>query len=45
MSGIPLLEIKEGKGRMIASEMETNLGYKDPIAARLLVNLLQELLK
>lgn len=43
MSGTPLLEIKEGKGRMIASEMETNMGNQDPIAAKLLINLLQDL--
>jgi hypothetical protein len=45
MSGIPLLEIEEGKGRLIASEMETNMGNEDPIAAKLLSNILQELLK
>lgn len=45
MSGIPLMEIKEKKGRLIASEMETNEGDKDPIAAKLLLNLIGELLK
>ncbi len=45
MSGIPLMEIKEKKGRLIASEMETNEGDKDPIAAKLLLNLINELLK
>jgi hypothetical protein len=45
MSGIPLMEIKEKKGRLIASEMETNNGDKDPIAAKLLLNLIHELLK
>jgi hypothetical protein len=45
MSGIPLMEIKEKKGRLIASEMETNEGDKDPVAARLLLNLIDELLK
>ena len=45
MSGIPLLEIKQQKGRLIASEMETNVGDKDPIAAKLLINLIQDLLE
>jgi hypothetical protein len=45
MSGIPLLEIKEKKGILIASEMETNMGTKDPIAAKLLINMIAELLK
>lgn len=45
MSGIPLMEIKDKKGRLIASEMETNEGLKDPIAAKLLLNLIKELLK
>jgi len=45
MSGIPLMEIKQKKGRLIASEMETNNGDKDPVAARLLFNLIKELLQ
>jgi hypothetical protein len=45
MSGIPLMEIKEKKGRMIASEMETNMGIEDPVAARLFLNLIKNLLK
>jgi len=45
MSGTPLLEIREGKGRIIASEMETNMGVKDPVAAKLLINMIHELLK
>ncbi len=45
MSGIPLMEISEKQGRIIASEMEINMGNNDPIAARLLINLINELLK
>jgi hypothetical protein len=45
MSGIPLLEIKEKKGLLIASEMEVNMGDKDPIAGKLLVNIIEYLLK
>ncbi len=45
MSGIPLMELREQKGRLIASEMETNEGDKDPVAAKLLLNLINELLK
>lgn len=44
MSGIPLLEIKEKKRRIIASEMELNKGIKDPIAAKLLWNIIYDLL-
>jgi hypothetical protein len=45
MSGIPLLEIQHKKGRLIASEMETNQGAVDPIAGKVFVNLLRSLLK
>jgi len=44
MSGIPLLEIKVKNGRMISSEMELNMADKDPIAAKLLVNIITDLL-
>jgi hypothetical protein len=43
MSGIPLLEVKEKKGILIASEMELNQGTVDPIAGKMMVNLLQYL--
>jgi hypothetical protein len=45
MSGIPLLEISEDKGHLIASEMEVNRAIKDPIAAKLLVNMIAYLLE
>lgn len=45
MSGVPLIEIQEKKGRLIASEMETNQGIKDPIAAKLFLNMIIDLLK
>ena len=41
MSGIPLMEIAIGKGKIIACEMEVNSGAKDPIAAKLLGNLIE----
>ncbi len=44
MSGIPLLEIEEQKGTIIASEMELNQAVKDPIAAKLLMNIIEYLL-
>ncbi|MDN5202145.1 hypothetical protein QQ008_12245 [Fulvivirgaceae bacterium BMA10] len=44
MSGTPLLEVKEKKGTLIASEMEVNMGIKDPVAARLLTNMINTLL-
>ena len=40
MSGSPLIEIKENKGIIVASEMELNMATKDPIAAKLLLNLI-----
>ncbi|MCT4648242.1 MAG: hypothetical protein N4A74_24860 [Carboxylicivirga sp.] len=45
MSGIPLLQVTEGEGTLIASEMELNQGTKDPIAAKLMVNLIKYLVK
>lgn len=43
MSGSPLLEINIGKGKIIASEMMLNASTKDPIAAKLLSNLISYL--
>ncbi|BDD11050.1 beta-galactosidase [Fulvitalea axinellae] len=43
MSGSPLVEIKVGLGRVVASEMELNSADKDPVAAKLLVNLIKNL--
>lgn len=40
MTGYPLVEFEEGKGKIIASEMELNQAEKDPVAARLLFNIL-----
>lgn len=45
MSGTPLLKIKEKDGTIIASEMELNMGVKDPIAAKLFLNIIYDLLK
>ena len=44
MNGTPLIELKDKKGVLIASEMEVNMGDKDPVAAKLLVNLINSLL-
>jgi hypothetical protein len=35
-----LLEIRQGKGRLLASEMSLEAGANDPIARRLLMNAL-----
>jgi hypothetical protein len=43
MSGTPLVEVN-CKGPLVASELELNRGVKDPIAAKLFVNLLEYLL-
>ncbi len=43
MSGTPLLKVQEGRGIVIGSEMETNQGINDPVAARLLRNLIETL--
>jgi len=45
MSGAPLVHFKVGKGTIIASEMELNIGWKDPVAAKVLGNLINMLLK
>ncbi|MEC3908239.1 sugar-binding domain-containing protein [Tamlana sp. 2201CG12-4] len=45
MRGTPLLQVKENQGTLIASEMEVNMGDKDPVAARLLVNLIYSLIE
>ena len=39
-SGSPLVEIRFGAGRLMASEMECELGKTDPIARRLLSNII-----
>jgi len=43
ISGTPLLEIKSGKGRLLASELSLEAGLFDPIARRLLINAIQSL--
>jgi hypothetical protein len=43
MNGVPLAEIQT-HGTIIASELELNAGVKDPVAARIFVNLLSYLL-
>ncbi len=45
MSGSPLIELNVGKGKLIASEMELNTGNKNPIAARLLKNIIEYLVE
>jgi hypothetical protein len=45
MSGTPLIEVTERNGRLIASEMEVNRGVEDPVAAKLMSNLIIELLR
>jgi hypothetical protein len=40
-SGTPLLEIKDGKGRIIASEMRLSAAKDDPIAGKLLSNIIK----
>ena len=44
MSGSPLVEFTVGNGKIIASEMDVNVGYSDPIAGKLLMNLIDMLL-
>lgn len=39
LGGSPLFEIELGKGRLLVSEMATEAGTRDPIAARVLVNI------
>lgn len=45
MSGSPLAEIKVKKSKIITSEMELNQSAKDPVAAKLLVNIIKYLLE
>jgi beta-galactosidase len=45
LSGSPLVEIRLGQGRILASEMELKAAPNDPIARRLLVNMIQSLQK
>jgi hypothetical protein len=40
ISGTPLVEIRLGRGRVIASEMALEAGQDDPIARRLLLNVI-----
>ncbi|HTB85413.1 MAG TPA: glycoside hydrolase family 2 TIM barrel-domain containing protein [Candidatus Sulfotelmatobacter sp.] len=42
-SGAPLVELQIGKGRLIASELNLEAGRSDPIARRLLMNLIHYL--
>ena len=41
ISGTPLVEIRIGAGRLLASEMECESGKTDPVAQRLLSNMIQ----
>ena len=45
MRGLTLLQIKDGKGTAIVSTMCTEKADTDPIAGKLLVNMIDELLK
>ena len=40
IGGTPLVELRLGKGRVLASEMNLESGQDDPIARRLLVNII-----
>ncbi len=44
-SGVPLVEMDLGKGRVVASEMTLEAAPSDPIARRLLGNLLHLLMR
>ena len=43
MKGSPLVEVQD-RGTLVASELELNTGVKDPVAAKVFVNLLEYLL-
>jgi beta-galactosidase len=45
MNGVPLVEIDNNGGKLIASELELNSGVKDPVAAKVFVNILTYLLE
>jgi hypothetical protein len=45
LSGSPLVEVQSGKGRLISSEMALESGGNDPVARRLLCNILSYLQK
>ncbi len=45
MNGVPLVEMQHQGGKLIASELELNSGVKDPVAARVFVNILTYLLE
>jgi hypothetical protein len=42
-SGTPLVQLNDGKGKVIASEMMLFEALQDPIAGRLLANLIKTL--
>jgi hypothetical protein len=44
MSGSPLVKFIIGKGTIVASEMELNIATRDPIAGKILANLIEMLL-
>ena len=43
ISGTPLIEVRSGRGLLIGCEMMLEAADRDPIAARLLTNLLKRL--
>ena len=43
ISGTPLIEVRSGRGLLISCEMMLEAADRDPIAARLLTNLLKRL--
>ena len=45
MTGYPLVEFKEKSGTIIASELELNQALKDPVAGKMLINILLYLCK
>lgn len=45
MNGVPLAEMDIKGGKLIASELELNSGVKDPVAAKVFVNILSYLLE
>lgn len=45
MSGAPLVQFEIEKGIIIASEMDLNIGWKDPISGKVLSNIIEMLLK
>jgi beta-galactosidase len=45
MKGFPIVSIENGDGNVILSEMMLNKGVSDPIAAKLLSNMIIDLTK